>query len=752
MGQATRKAAACAAAALLAAGLQTATAHATGGNRIDLTVLVVDDGGPATTAITAELASEGTPYTVLSLADPNRPVITAAFLSDTLNGSPRAKFQGVVLPNDNPFATGSAEMAALASYEATFGIRQIDAYTYARPDVGLNWAQNPGYIGTLDGTQGGVTTAGTAGPFGYLRGSVPFEDNDPNVSESYGYLATPLTTLPAGASFTPLVDAPIPGTTARGSLVGEYAHDSRRELVVTFVYNQYQQQFRLLARGMVDWLTQGVHLGYDRNYFAVHVDDVLLADDRWDTVLKCTPGDVTCPPGSNIDANPIRMTAADASYAKQWQSTNNFNLDLLFNGGGSQDWMAETNTATDPLLTQLLADQSSFRFLNHTYLHPFLGCVQDVTVVPWKCSVDASGNTVWVDQATITAAIQDNVNWAAQQHLTIDRSELVTGEHSGLVTNPQQPTDNPYLAPALAATGVKWTGSDASREFDQRAVGGSTLTVPRYPMNIFYNAATVGEEIDEYNWIYNSTANGGSGICSTSANSTCLAAPLNTTTGYTSYIVPLETRIDLGHVLNNDPRPHFIHQSNFAEDKIAYPALESILNTYRGLYADSAPIVNLREKDIGAELQRRATWKAAVNSGQVTAYRIGSTVTVSAPSGTQIEATMPAGTTQQQLLGSTAFGSAYAGTVSGWASKGALQSSVTLNLTSGNTPLAAALKTTAVKLSALAPKATVPAAVATAVPAGPADTTRTGAATLVPGSTAVTVGPKSPAKQVQKKK
>ena len=76
--------------------------------------------------------------------------------------------------------------------------------------------------------------------------------------------------------------------------MGEYRHDGRRELVVTFVYNQYQQQFRLLARGIVEWMTGGVHLGASRNYFAVHVDDVFAADDRWNSELNCTPGDVDC--------------------------------------------------------------------------------------------------------------------------------------------------------------------------------------------------------------------------------------------------------------------------------------------------------------------------------------------------------------------------------------------------------------------------------------------------------------------------
>ncbi|MFJ2781328.1 MULTISPECIES: hypothetical protein [unclassified Kitasatospora] len=746
MGRATRRVAVCAAAVLLAGGLQTSLAHGvTTAPRIDLTVLVIDDGGPATAAIAAELKSQGTPYKLINLNDANRPVIDAAFLSDTVNGQPRGKFQGVVMPNDNPFAAGSAEMAALATYEAAFGVRQVDAYTYARPDVGLNWAQNPGYMGSLDGFQAAVTTAGTAGPFGYLKGAVPFEDNDPAVSESYGYLATPLGSLPAGASFTPLVDVPIPGSTARGSLVGEYSHDGRKELVVTFVYNQYQQQYRLLARGIVDWITQGVHLGYDRNYFAAHVDDVFLADDRWDTVLKCTPGDVTCPPGTPETANPIRMTTADAQHAKQWQTDNDFTMDMVFNGGGSEDWKADHNTTTDPVVNQMIADQTSYRWINHTYTHPYLGCLQDVSVVPWKCTKNASGSTVWVDQATISSQVKNNIDWAAAHSLGIDKTELVTGEHSGLLTAPQETSDNPYLAPALAANGVKWTASDASRESAQRAVGSSVLTVPRYPMNVFYNAGTAKEQTDEYNWIYTSTANGGSGVCENNANSTCLPTPLDVNTGYQSYIVPLEARIDLGHVLSNDPRPHFVHQSNLSEDRIVYPVLEKVLSTYRSLHADNAPIVNLPQREIGAEFQRRAAWNTALASGQVTAYRVGETVTVVAPTGVQVQATMPAGTTQTMTIGSAAFGTAYAGTLSGWVKPGQLQSSVTLKLTAAGTPAAPAVAAPsaaakAVPAPAPADKKVVPQGTVDAVPAGPGDTARTDAPTLVPGSGAPVAG------------
>ncbi|MEV7934988.1 MULTISPECIES: hypothetical protein [unclassified Kitasatospora] len=739
MGRATRRVAACAAAVLLASGLQTTLAHGDTPPRIDLTILVIDDGGPSVAAITAELKNQGTPYKVVNLNDTNRPIINSAFLSDTVNGQPRGKYQGIVLPNENPFPNSAAEMTAIAGYEAAFGIRQIDAYTFASPAVGLNYAVNPGYYGTLDGFQGATTTAGTSGPFGYLKGSVPFEDNDPTVSESYGYLATPLANLPAGASFVPLVDAAIPSTTSRGSLVGEYTHDGRKELVVTFVYNQYQQQYRLLARGMVDWITQGVHLGYDRNYFAAHVDDVFLADDRWDTVLKCTPGDVTCPPGTPDTASPIRMTPDDAQHLKQWQTANNFTLDMVFNGGGSEDWKADHQTTVDPTANQMIADQNSYRWVNHTYTHPYLGCVQDVTVVPWRCTKDSSGKTVWTDQNTISGQIKDNFDWAAKNGLKVDPQALVTGEHSGLLTAPQETSDNPNLAPALAANGIKFTGSDASREPAQRTVGSSTLTVPRYPMNVFYNAGTAKEEADEYNWIYTSKANGGSGVCENNANSTCLTQPLDANTGFQSYIVPLEARIDLGHVLSNDPRPHFIHQSNLSEDRILYPVLEKILGTYRSLHADNTPIVNLGEREIGLEFQRRAAWNSAISAGQVTGYRVGNTITVNAPAGVQVQATMPTGTSQKLVIGSTAFGSSYAGTLSGWVSPGTLQSSVSLQLPSAGTPAAPAavapgVAAKSVPAPAPADKKVVPQGVATPVPVGPSDTGRTSAPTLVPGS------------------
>ncbi|MBN0046786.1 hypothetical protein JS756_22275 [Streptomyces actuosus] len=624
--------------------------------RIDLRILVVSDGGPSTDAIAAELDTAGTPYTEIDLTRSDRPMIDAGFLADTVDGRPRARFQAVVLPNDNPFAANSPEMAALAAYEQTYGIPQVDAYTYARPEAGLQYPVDGGYSGSLDGVQAEVTTAGRSGPFGYLDGPVPFEDNSPTVGESYAYLSTPV----AGADFTPYVQAPIPGTTEQGSLVGEYRHDGRRELVVTFVYNRYQQQFRLLSRGIVEWMTGGVHLGASRNYFAVHVDDVFAADDRWNSTLNCTPGDVDCT-DPNATPDPIRMTSADVDHAIAWQNAHHFTLDMVYNGAGSED-QREDHNGVDALADKFIADRAAFRWVNHTYTHAFLGCEQDITVVPWRCVTDADGSTKWVSRYAISDEIARNRVWGELAGLPLDNDELVTGEHSGLQVLPQQPDDNPNLALALADNGITWLASDNSREPEQRQVGPAT-TVPRYPMNVFYNAGRTAEQVDEYNWIYTSRAQGGSGICEDHPDTTtCLSAPLDTSTGYTDHIVPLERQIALGHVLANDPKPHFIHQSNLAEDRIAYPVLDGVLNTYDSLFATDTPVVDLRMKDIGTELQRRAAWHTAVQNDQVTAYRIGDTVTVQSPDGVAVPATMPDGTTRA----GSAFGEPYAGARSGW--------------------------------------------------------------------------------------
>jgi len=653
-------------------------AASSGTQRVDMKVLVVTDDNSPTSAIGQELAAEGVPFTTVDLSDPNRPAITASFLTTSANGVPEARYQAVVLPNADPF-TNPAEMTALASYEQQFGIRQVDSYVYPNAAVGLG---APVYAGSLDGTTASTSAAGLSGAFPYLRGSVPFDDLSPSVAESYGYLAPPLPdNAAAGTSFQTYLTGTAPVGTAgnpSGVLAGVYSSPGRQELVLTFAYNFYQRQFQLLGHGIITWLTRGVHLGYDRNYFSLHFDDVFLPDSQWSQSGHCTPTE-DCPPG--VTTPDIRMTPDDVSYATNWQQQNNFPFTLLFNGDGSVQQIADTGS--DPLTTALLTNKNQFRWINHTYSHEFLGCVQDFTVIPWRCATDPStGATQWIPQSDIVSQINDNIAWAKKNSLPINPAELITGEYSGLKILPQQPQDNPNFAPGLQQTGIQWVGSDASREPGPPRQVGSATTVPRHPMDIFYNVDTVAGEVSEYNWLYNSQADGGSGLCTQNPQTITCIPPLDPSTGFQSYIVPTVSALTLRYVLENDPRPFFVHQSNLTGDRIIYPVLGQILGTYRGEFASNAPIVNPTMTAAGTEMHNQVAWQAAQRAGSVTAsftqYSPGApkTVTVQAPGGLQVPLTMPSGTcVGPGLLGTCllqpVFGQSYAAEQSAYMSASA---------------------------------------------------------------------------------
>ena len=577
--------------------LPLAAARADTGNRVDLRVLVFTSGDPSTAAIVAALGREGVPYTTVNLSDPNRAPIDATFLADA--ATREGRFQAIVLPDQAGTAAHgltTTERDTLAAYERSYGVRQVDAYDYPGSSLGMD---SPVYAGSLDGSQLTITNAGLTGPFSYLNGPLTVDDIDANNTEVYGYLAAPSAALPTGETFTPLLTGKAGGAT--GSLIGVYAHDGREELVVTATCTASQQWLNEISQGLISWMTRGVHLGYQRNYFAVQVDDVFLPDSRWSATGHCTPGDGCADP--TLTAPDIRMTPTDVANLVAWQNANGFKLDMVFNGGGSDLWKADQipPATVDPTLDAFTAagTENQFTWINHTYTHEFLGCIQVAPTVAgetWHCATPADTGSYfdpglvpdkettvngirWMSQAEIVSQIQQNQAWATAHHLTnFDPTQLVTGEHSGLKTEPQQPDDSPLLAGAFADTGVAYTASDASREPASRLVG-STVTVPRHPMNIFYNAGTYGDEVSEYNWIYTSAVDGGSGICTANpATSTCItplpdATPDQAKNSFDSYIKPIEVRNALGFVLTNDPRPFFAHQSNLADDGILYPVV-----------------------------------------------------------------------------------------------------------------------------------------------------------------------------------
>ena len=655
------------AALLVLAGLLVPTgAQAAAGDRLDLRILVIGGGvgDPTTDAWVSELSRQGVPFDIV------RPSSGQA-LPPLTNPADRnhARYNGVVL---GTHASLLGDLAPVYAFERRFDVRQISAYEFPNPSVGLAY--------TGDNIAGPFTaqlTQAGKGAFNYLAGPVPLDDGS-LAYDSYDAATTvgdpaPFTPEawagePLSNNFTPYLMTPatVQGNAVKGRIIGGFhtntsqdpALDAKagvKEVVLTFNYNAAMTQWRLLAPGLIRWVTKGVHLGYNRNYLSNHVDDIFLADDLWSVEHKCTPAatapvDPYCAPGVGGDPNgpTIRMTAADLTKVLDWQKANGFRLDMAYNAIGA--------SAADPLTAALLRNKAAFGWINHTWSHPFLGC--RAYVVPNDSN---SGCGTWPSVDEIKSEITQNTNWASANKLpNFDPKTLVTGEHSGL--------DNPNMAQALAETGVNNFAADNSRQPEQYQLG-SAVSVPRHPSSIYYNVSTWAELVDEYNQIYLDPRFGGK--CVQTAVTTCRTVPATQ-----DEILALETQIMLRNALSNNPRPGYSHQSNLAGDQLILKLLGNVLTTYRSYYASNAPVVTPTQAAAGAELTRQAAWRAAVKADKVQASVKDGIVTITTAENIEVPLTAPGGSMipsttttigkRTTTVPAAPYGQSYAGSQSAW--------------------------------------------------------------------------------------
>ncbi len=242
---------------------------------------------------------------------------------------------------------------------------------------------------------------------------------------------------------------------------------------------------------------------------------------------------------------------------------------------------------------------------------------------------------------------------------------------------------NPVLDAAFPGAGIKYFGSDASKPYPKLAdtpfatlAPGTTYTgaefpigatftdagataIPRYPTNIYYNVSTDAQEIDEYTTLYDSPP---SGQCVPIAGiTTCNPS------GTTFTIAQILASVDQGmfmHLMGNDPRPSYFHQTNIMDQStgsvtgegtgLFYETMSPLLSEYNGYFASNAPIEQLTMAQIGTLLSEQAGW-AAANTSQISGSIEGNVVTV----------TNNGAATEIPLTG-TNIGTPYAGTVSGW--------------------------------------------------------------------------------------
>jgi Invasin, domain 3 len=260
---------------------------------------------------------------------------------------------------------------------------------------------------------------------------------------------------------------------------------------------------------------------------------------------------------------------------------------------------------------------------------------------------------------------------------------------------------NQSLDAAFAAVGIKTFGSDSSKPYPSPATAtfpngaaptsqyanGATFTQPisgaqaeaRYPTNIYYNVSTEAQEVDEYNHLYLAAAQGGA--CVDSATTTCITTPAT----FADIIKSIDQGM-LQHIMGNDPRPDYFHQTNMmgspppgaptagtppatspsVGDGLYYSTMNQLLASYASYY--NVPVQQLTSSQIAQLLAQQAAWAANTN---VTGYIQGNQVTI----------TNGGTSTQIPLTGIATVGSTYGGTQSGWTNAAAGTSTYTAQST-----------------------------------------------------------------------
>ncbi len=274
---------------------------------------------------------------------------------------------------------------------------------------------------------------------------------------------------------------------------------------------------------------------------------------------------------------------------------------------------------------------------------------------------------------------------------------------------------NPYFVPALEAVGVTAVGADASKPYpdppgSQFGIGtsysgpkypagtsfvdGTAQVVPRQPVNIYFNASTEAQEVDEYNTIYLPPSLGGT--CVNSDVTTCESAPATFADIVKSVVSGM-----LQNMLSNNPEPTYVHQTNImgqppagspdapppdtpdtTGDGLLYSVLDPLLAQYHEYFSALAPYEQLTEGAIGTVLNEQSTWASALAAGTVDASEDNGVVTVTndGTSAVSVPMSMPVGSS----VNSVSIGQQYGATDSGWVTV-APGSSVTVN-TVGSAP------------------------------------------------------------------
>ena len=203
----------------------------------------------------------------------------------------------------------------------------------------------------------------------------------------------------------------------------------------------------------------------------------------------------------------------------------------------------------------------------------------------------------------------------------------------------------PYPNPADTQFGIGVNYSGATFPANAAFPDGTFEGVPRHPINIFYNNSTETQAVDEYNTIY--VASGSGGNCVNTSTTTCLTTPAT----FAQIVASVQTGM-FSNLVNNDPRPTYVHQTNImgtapatipstppststaVGDGLLYSVLNPLLAEYHAHYNATAPIQQPTMGAIGTILNQQSAWATAQPPGTastanaVTATQTGGNIVI----------------------------------------------------------------------------------------------------------------------------
>ena len=637
---------------------------------IDMKILIITNGQTESQfpAITQVLNYLGTPYTVFDMAA-NPGGITAPFLSD---GSCHGYFQGIIFA-DGGYIYTLTGMPLIVSYEQTFGVRQINWYTFPTPDFGFTaW----GASNTAAGGGTATWAANASIVFPYVNTANPLVI-DPGAWTYFDTAMTPASG--SGASVTPLLTS---GNNVVSLIYNTGGQYPREMLTQTFASNQYMQHDLVMAYGLINWVTKGLFLGEYHVYATQSIDDFFINDAEWIPGTSCTnpiTHDRTL--GDDPSLPNFRLMDTDMTQLVAWQAAKqkdpllkNFELTIAFNGVGTvgnSDWTGVGTQGTDSrpqdtLLQAFPNYQQFFHWMSHTYDHP-----ETLSVLTKSGPPDSSGDTLDLEVLTNLWVAGDTVNgkWldtdesdaqAANSHLSFtdfDPHSMVTPGVTGLdVAVSSQALFADGIFTVVTDTSVTTTATNNNGPNPSPNVGivnsyaPGIYEVPRHPNDVFFNAANWADDDAEFLCIY-----GPQGTNQT---------PFNTFTP--AQILDFTSTTFVNNMLLGDMDPEMFHQPNlhFSDNganlgmsgshvsALITDTYDQTFSKYEALY--NLPVLTPTQAQMAVAMQGRNTYNLS-----------GVTATWTGGADPSISITVPANTVPLAIIPVTGLNSQGAETYGG---------------------------------------------------------------------------------------